>query len=165
MYSPYNVKRAQALAWVRANAAVLLLVILAAGGMFGYSEYTDATVEAEVTCADSLNTQAVVTASRYLVLRGKVEAGGQFIQAATVMASRDTPRRASAPCVEPLCSSEQTDSDGDFAIDLTKIKARNGDDIILSVEKQGVGYVTDRVTVDVRAIDVKAVPLRVELRP
>jgi hypothetical protein len=170
-YSPGVERRARWLAWLRANAAALVLAIAAPIAAWFYSASRvehfarEAAVEAQgritelesalASANDVVNDEVSRTAARYLVLKGLVMFGQQPIANAEVRASAGVP--TAGECAAPDCTSDRTTSAGEFVLDLTRIKAQNGDDIRVSVNADGFKPFSKLVRVDVRAMDV-AVP-------
>jgi hypothetical protein len=83
-----------------------------------------------------------------------ISAEGNNIGAATVMASRQDEVHDATACEEPSCTHDGTKTDGSFRLDLTRIQARSGDDIVLSVVKRGFAFDSRQIKVDVRAMHV-----------
>jgi hypothetical protein len=116
-----------------------------------------------------VNDAVAKAASKFLVLKGVVTAEGQGVDGATVMVTHqgDQPP-AKSSCQEPDCTSSATRSDGNFKIDLTKIKANSGDDIVMWVtgppDRNFKPYSKD-ITVDVRAMEAGTTPQNVVLVP
>ena len=111
--------------------------------------------EQQAGANEAWNEELSRTAARYLVLKGVVLAAQKPIPNARVAASFDA--EVSSACEEPACTWQRTTSAGEFRLDLTKIRAQNGDDIVLSVSAPGFQSFSKQVRVDVRAID-SAVP-------
>ena len=112
---------------------------------------------------EAVNEEVSRTAARFLILKGVVLAGGKPIEGARVVASLDP--EASPTCSEPDCTSQRTTSAGEFRLDLTRIRAQNGDDIVLIVTAEGFRPFSKQVRVDVRAIDVGVPAHTVALTP
>jgi hypothetical protein len=166
-YSPGREKRARAVSWLRSNVLALIFVMTALGAL-GYGRSIAAAAKRQVAtvedkCNSALNSELVTAASQYLVLSGKVVSETGNVHGATVMASRDQEVTDPSACREPQCTYRTTTTEGEFRIDLTKIQARNGDDIVLSIVKPGFRFFSDDVKVDIRAIDVRASPQRLTL--
>jgi TIR domain len=159
LYSPWRERVVASGAWVRRQwLAVLCLVLGAALTLYGARQVADARREAQLTereTTDALNTEVVRTAARFMILKGAVLSGTQGISGATVMASKQAAVREADQCLEPSCTLNLTDSDGEFRIDLTRIQAENGDDIVLSVNARGFAFFSQNVRLDVRAMDVR----------
>jgi hypothetical protein len=68
-----------------------------------------------------------------------------------------------AKCEEPDCTKAITTTEGEFTIDLTKIKANNGDSVVLSVIRPGFAFFSKALEVDVRAMDQGTAPQSVVL--
>jgi hypothetical protein len=145
-------RRARAAAWVRSNWWALGVMAIGLGAA-AYPRSPGAVADPSIDAA--LNAEVVRTAARFLVLRGTVLAGEQPVQGASVMASRDNEVRNPADCLEPQCTLRRTTSDGEFLIDLTRIQAQNGDDIVMSVDAPGFAFFSRNLKVDVRAVDVR----------
>ena len=112
---------------------------------------------------EAMNEEVSRVASRYLVLKGVVLSRGRPVPRAKVFASLKT--GVSADCEEPSCTSAITTSAGEFRLDLARIEAQNGDDVLLSVVAPGFELFTKNVHVDVRAMDVGLPAHTVTLNP
>jgi hypothetical protein len=164
---------------MRANAAAWLIAAAAVVGawFYGNTRAEDARREAtdeaqrrihelEVALSganDVVNDEVSKTAARYLVLKGVVSSQGRPIAGARVMASHN-PEMGSS-CDPPECTHDVTTTEGQFRLDLTRIRAQNGDDIRLSVSAQGFELFSNLVTLDVRAMAATATAHKVDLRP
>jgi TIR domain len=178
-YSPSAEQRARVVQWLRANAAVLLLAAALPVAAWYYSaarvgevgraaaaeaQRRIAELEAALTNAnDVVNDEVTRTAARYLVLKGIVMSGPQPVANAQVRASASA--TSSGECAAPDCTSDLTTTAGEFVLDLTKIRAQNGDDIRLSVTAEGFKLFSKLVRVDVRAMDVAVPAQSVDLEP
>ncbi len=108
--------------------------------------------EAATQAIEAVNEEVSRTAAGYLVLKGRVESSQGPVSRARVVASLEP--NPDDNCKEPDCTSDNTDSAGEFLLNLTKIYAKDEDHIILSVMSDGFDPFTKRVRLDVRAIDV-----------
>jgi TIR domain-containing protein len=162
-YSPFRERSARAGAWLKTNAALVLLTIMLAGGTMAYGAYNEVALNAEGNCVDALNEGVVNAAARYLTLKGRVVSGPRNVPDAIVMASHGTDVKDPAACQEPGCTLTRTTTEGQFTIPLTRIQARDGDDVVLSVVKAGFNFFSQEVRVDVRAMDAKVAPQIVSL--
>jgi hypothetical protein len=111
-----------------------------------------------------LNAGQLADASRTYVLKGVVMStqGGAPVDQATVMVSRDEVREPSA-CAEGDCTKTTTLTDGTFTLDLTRITAGQGDEVVLSVTSPGFRFYSTRLTVDVRATNAGNAPQNIRL--
>jgi hypothetical protein len=166
-YGRYGSWQSRFFASVRNNAAVLVgaAIVVAATLVYGSVRVRESQQRAEALqqaldqqqagANEAWNEELSRTAARYLILKGVVLAGQKPIANARVAASLDV--EASPTCEAPDCTWQRTTSAGEFRLDLTKIRAQNGDDIVLSVSAPGFQSFSKQVRVDVRAID-SAVP-------
>ena len=181
-YGPSGQRKARTMAWLKAHAITLLVAAAALIGVAFYSgwlikqseraveeagrrisDLEDQLTRAANDANQAVNDEVSRTAARYLILKGVVtDPSRQPIARARVLASLSS--EPAKECSEPDCTWEPTDSAGEFRIDLTKIRAQNGDDIVLLVVAQGFEPFTKRVRVDVRAIDVGVPAHSVTLR-
>jgi len=180
-YSPFGERVGHARAWLKANAAAVLVAGLAVVAVALYNgmqlaearrtaeaaQQQLATLNGELTKTrtdyiEAMNEEVSRTASRYLILKGVVMSAQQPVVHATVTASLSA---VGADCEEPECTSGITTSLGEFRLDLARIQAQNGDDVLLSVMKPGFEVFTKNVRVDVRAMDVGLPAHTVALRP
>jgi len=171
-YSPAVEKRARAVTRLKRYAAGWIL--LAAGlGTVVYGSWLVRVARSAATGADKSETEAIVgknedlaaSASRYLVLKGRVTSANAAVHGATVMVSREGEVRDPSACEEPDCTKRTTTTDGEFTIVLTKIKVQSGDSVVLSVESPGFEFFSKELVVDVRAMDVATAPQSVRLVP
>jgi hypothetical protein len=159
-------KRARAASWLKRHA--LGLTLMAAGlGMLGYGSWLarvapsqDATGASarESAALQHFNDTLASTASRFLVLKGRVTSSQGGVQDAAVMVSLTGDVKDPAACVEPDCTKRITTTDGSFTIDLSKIKATSGDTVLLRVVMPGFRPFSKELEVDVRATDAGATP-------
>lgn len=182
VYGPLGEWKARAVAWLKTHAAALILAGIAIAGLviYGNSLVTRANRAADearqravalegelkkaVTGAnEAMNEELSRTAARYLILKGVVMAGQTPIPRARVVASLESD--VPANCGEPACTFQNTTSAGEFRLNLTKIYAQNGDDIVLTVTAPGFEVFTKQVRVDVRAMDVGVPGHTVTLKP
>jgi hypothetical protein len=184
-YSPFGERRMQAVAWLRAHAAALaiagLLVVVAAFSAWQriqqlqdelgsawqrIQQSQDELGEILAGANQTVNEEVARTAARYLLLKGVVVSGQTPIPRATVMATLNENLGADETCEEPECTERVTTSEGEFLLDLTRIQARNGDHILLTVKAPpGFEDFSKQVRVDVRAMDVSVPAQTVALRP
>lgn len=159
LYAPWRERLVACSGWVRRQwLAVLCLILGAALTMYGARQIAAVRRDALLTereTTDALNTEVLRTAARFMILKGAVLTGAEGVTGATVMASKNAAVRDPAQCLEPECTRNLTDSDGEFRIDLTRIQAQNGDDIVLSVIAPGFAFFSQNVRLDVRAMDVR----------
>jgi hypothetical protein len=85
------------------------------------------------------------------------------VHGAIVMVSLEDDVQDPSACQEPACTKKTTTTEGEFTIDLTKIKARSGDGVVLSVVKPGFAFFSKELVVDVRAMDAGTAPQSVVL--
>lgn len=175
-YSPSRERRARVASWLRRNAAVLAVMLLSLAGLWAFNARRLASAErraaeaeaqqqvlqtqlTEVIAAanEAVNEEISRTAARFLVLKGVVLHGGEPVSQATVFVSRERP---DSGCGPPDCESDTTTTAGEFRLDLTRIQAQNGEDVLLSVMAPGYQMFSKQVRVDVRAMDV-ALPAQV----
>jgi hypothetical protein len=117
--------------------------------------------------ADQLNTVVVNAVAPYLKLKGKVTSADGDVSGATVMVARSTvkdPAACSQMSAQAGCVQDVTTADGQYTLDLTKIQARHGEEVVLNIVKDGFVFFDKKVTVDVRAMDITAVPQTYTLR-
>ena len=181
-YSPFGERVGHARAWLKANAAAVLIAGLAVVAVALYNgmqlaearrtaeaaQQQVATLNEELTKTrtdyiEAMNEEVSRTASRYLILKGVVMSAQQPVARATVTASLRAD--VGADCEEPECTSGITTSLGEFRLDLASIQAQNGDDVLLTVMAPGFEVFTKNVRLDVRAMDVGLPAHTVALRP
>ncbi len=153
LYSVSRERLGRTGAWIKHNAAMLVLILALGGIAWASSAKADGIENAESECSAIVNEQTANTADRYLVLKGRVLSGDTAIDDATVMASRESAVRDPAACQEPDCTRASTTTQGQFRISLVKIRAHENDDIVLSVVKPGFRFFSQNVRLDVRAMD------------
>jgi hypothetical protein len=171
-YGSSRERRTKATAWFKAHAVILLVaaaVMMATALYSGWLVRRSGTAVAEARrqigeledkltnvindATQTVNEELSRNAAKYLILKGVVsDPSRRPIARARVMASHSS--EPPEECAEPDCTSGPTDSAGEFRLDLSKIRAENGDDIVLVVEAPGFESFTKRVRVDVRAIEV-----------
>ena len=96
--------------------------------------------------------QAVRLAREALILqtvRARVTSATGGIGGATVMASRDREVQDPQNCFEPDCTKATTTTSGEFTLDLTRIHARYGDPVVLSVVSPGFAFYSRWASVQV----------------
>lgn len=167
-FSPMAERRDRAVAWIKAQASALLLAAVALAGIVVWyrsqvEELNRKLDEVQASANEAVNEEISRTAARYLILRGVVESGQRPVAKARVAASWESD--ALPDCEAPKCTFQSTTSAGEFKLDLTKIRAQNGDDIVLTVTAPGFEVFTKQVRVDVRAIDVGVPSHIVALKP
>jgi hypothetical protein len=182
-YGPSGERKARAAAWFKAHAAMLFVSAAAVIAIALYSTWLVGQsrtavdearrqigeLENQLTNAindanQAVNEELSRNAAKYLILKGVVtDANRRPVAKARVVASLSS--EPPTECVEPDCTWEPTDSAGEFRIDLSKIRAQNGDDIVLLVAAPGFESFTKRVRVDVRAIEVNLPGHLVTLKP
>lgn len=178
-YSPRGERAGKARAWLTANAAALLMagVAVIAAALYISARLTEARRAVETArqehaeqltrtrteYIEAMNEEVSRTASRYLILKGVVLSRQQPVARARVLASLSA--EVGPTCEEPVCTSGITTSAGEFRLDLARIQAQNGDDVLLSVLAPGFEAFTKNVRVDVRAMDVGLPAHTVALRP
>lgn len=171
-YGPSGERKTKAIAWLKAHAVILLVAAAAVIGTALYSgwlvrqsgsaveearrqigELENKLTNAINDATQTVNEELSRNAAKYLVLKGVVsDPSRRPVARARVIASHSS--EPPQECAEPDCTWGPTDSTGEFRIDLSKIRAENGDDIVLLVEAPGFESFTKRVRVDVRAIEV-----------
>jgi hypothetical protein len=161
-YSAADARRTRAAAWLRGHwAAILMMAIGLGAGAYGLRPREPVVVTPPAEGDGDLlarNDDFGAVAARYLILRGTVMSGAGPVEGATVMASRLNEVRESAACQEPDCTWVNTRTEGEFLLDLTRIRVDNGDDIVLSVVAPDFRFFSQNVKVDVRAADVRLAP-------
>jgi hypothetical protein len=178
-YSPFVERKTRTLMWLRTNAAALLIAVVApvvawflstakvqnaARAAANEAQQRIAELETALNGAnDVVNDEVSRTAARFLVLKGVVLSDDQPVANARVTASLNAD--PGAECVEPVCTHSLTTTDGGFRLDLTKIRAQNGDDILLKVAAEGFDPVSKLVKLDVRAMDSASPAQTVGLKP
>lgn len=168
-YAPGVERRQRLVGWLKRSAAGLLLAVVgvAALAMAGWPRPSPPDVEplpvGNVDLLEQMNNALAESAARYLVLKGRVSSGQGGLHGAIVMVSREGERTDPEACVEPDCTKRATTTDGEFTIDLTRIQARNGDPVVMSVVKPGYQFFSRELEVDVRAMDVRTAPQNVQL--
>jgi predicted small secreted protein len=180
-YSHLGQRRSQALAWLRHHVAALLLGVAIAGAALLYGHallrsaqadnenlrdtiagLNDQLANVQGRYVEAMNEELSRTASRFLVLKGVVTSGQEPVAGARVVASQlsDPPD----DCQEPVCTAARTTSDGEFRLELARIQAQNGEDVLLTVHAPGFQEFTKNLRVDVRAMDVGLPAHKVALR-
>jgi hypothetical protein len=163
-YSVSAEKRARAVSWLK-RYAVTLVLVAASLGILAYRFRPAGSQGEAVATADALtkfNDEMFKSAAKYLKLKGRVTTATGGVHGATVMVSRDEVEDP-AKCEEPDCTKAITTTEGEFTIDLTKIKANNGDSVVLSVIRPGFAFFSKALEVDVRAMDQGTAPQSVVL--
>jgi hypothetical protein len=170
-YSLAAENRARGVSWLKRNG--LGLALAAAGiSMLAYGTWIararpalQATIDGarEAATLQEFNNSLANNAAKYLVLKGRVTSTQSSVHEATVMVSLDGEVQDPAKCEEPACTKKTTTTAGEFSIDLTKIQARNGDSVVLSVVKPGFAFFSKELVVDVRAMDAGTAPQSVVL--
>jgi hypothetical protein len=151
------------------HAAGLVLALAGTAALLGTAWRAPASPEpetqrsGEIDLIQELNEAVAATAARYLVLKGRVTSGETGLHGATVMVARDGERSDPASCQEPECTRRTTTTDGQFSLDLTRIQARNGDPVFISVVRDGYEFFSRELEVDVRAMDIRTAPQTVVL--
>ena len=166
-YSVAAEKRARTMSWLKRHAAGLVLAV-AGLAMLVYGSlratpvpHDDSAIEAATI--QQLNDAQASIAETFLVLKGRVIAGQAPVHGATVMVSREGEVQDPSACEEPACTKRTTTTEGEFSLNLTKIKARNGDPVVLSVVREGFAFFSKELRVDVRAMDAGTAPQTVAL--
>jgi hypothetical protein len=164
-YSIARERRDRAVAWLKSHAAALAIAALGFGTLAygatlasrsaGDPRGTDASVD--------LNSLVVSIVAEYMIFKGTVASSTGPVHAAAVMVSREGEVRRPEDCALPTCTFATTRTDGGFTIDLTRIQAQKGNNVVLSVSKPDFKFMSREVTVDVRAMDVGAAPMNVLL--
>jgi hypothetical protein len=163
-------KRARAMSWLKRHAAGLIL--MAGGlGMLTYGSWlararppeTAIASAREAATLQEFNDTLASNASKFLVLKGRVTSAQSGVHGATVMVSLEGEVQDPSACREPACTKKSTTTEGEFTIDLTKIQARNGDSVVLSVVTPGFAFFSKEIVVDVRAMDAGTAPQTVVL--
>ncbi len=171
LYSLAGEKRTRTMSWLKRNAAGLVLVV-AGLAMLVYAGLRQAPVPhddsaIEAATIQQLNEAQASIAEMFLVLKGRVTSGSgpgsSPVHGATVMVSREGEVQDPSTCEEPACTKRTTTTEGEFTLNLTKIKARNGDPVVLSVVKPGFAFFSKELRVDVRAMDAGTAPQSVAL--
>lgn len=171
-YSLSAEKRMRAVSWFKGHA--LGLALMAVGlGMLGYGSWLarvassqqapTGTSDREAAALQQFNNTLASTAAKYLVLKGRVMSAQSGVHGATVMVSLTGEVKDASACLEPDCTKKATTTEGSFTIDLTKIQARNGDSVILSVVAPNLPFFSKELVVDVRAMEAGTAPLSVML--
>lgn len=165
-YSEATERAARLAGWLTRHAAGLLLAVVGVSALMAALWAGRGDVrppqDPAVTLV-TLNEALAANAARYLVLKGRVTTGQAAVHGATVMVARDTEHTDPADCVEPDCTQRRTTTDGEFSIDLTRIQARDGDPVFISVVREGFEFFSRELEVDVRAMDVGTAPQTVVL--
>ncbi len=151
-------RRTRAIAWVKRNGGGFLLGLGLATATYGLVSLGAANHGAT---PGQVNDEVVRIVAPYLKLKGKVTSPEGDVSGATVMVARETVRDPAA--CQAGCVQTQTKANGEYTIDLTRIQARNGEEVVLSIVKEGFVFFDKPVFVDVRAMDVTAVPQTVTL--
>jgi hypothetical protein len=171
-YGPSGERKTKAVAWLKGHAAMLLVAAAAVVAIAFYSgwlvrqsrtavdearqqidELENKLTNAVNDANQAVNEELSRSVAKYLILKGVVtDSSRRPVPKARVIASLSS--EPPKECIEPDCTWEPTDSAGEFRIDLSKIRAQNGDDIVLLVEARGFEAFTKRVRVDVRAVEV-----------
>jgi hypothetical protein len=141
---------------------VTLIAVI--GAWYGYTILKDARHETDVARQEAIQLQRQLssanvvvndeiskTAARYLQLKGVVKSQKQPVSGAHVVASLET--NVPGDCAPPVCTRDDTTSEGEFLLDLTKIHALKDDEIVLHVTAPEFDAFSKRVKLDVRAID------------
>lgn len=165
-YSVARERRETAVSWVRRHWPTLALAPAIALAALGYVAAALNDAEETARRVDvQRNNETAALVSRFLVLTGTVvsQTDSQAVADALVMASRSQDVKDRAGCVEPLCTSWTTDTDGKFSIDLTRISAEKEDTVTLIVTKDGFAPNRKLIRVDVRAMDATVAPQSVRL--
>jgi hypothetical protein len=165
-YSESVERTARLVGWLTRHAAGIVLAMLGAAALLA-AVWAGPRAPAEdedgpVTLV-TLNEALAANAARYLVLKGRVTSGDSGVHGATVMVARDGEVADPESCVEPACTRRSTTTDGEFSIDLTRIQARDGDPVFISVVRDGFEFFSRELEVDVRAMDVRTAPQTVVL--
>jgi hypothetical protein len=170
-YSLSVEKRSRALAWLRAHGLGLVLAVLGLGAL-AYSRRTPPVTSARAPSAPAADVGVLLNynddiarnAARFLLLKGRITSKGAAVQDAAVMVSREQVTDPSK-CTEPDCTTVKTTTEGQFTLELTKIRAADGDPVILSVAKPGFAFSSRELDIDVRATDGGSAPQDVALVP
>jgi hypothetical protein len=169
-YALGSERRARAMSWVGRHAIGLVLalagaVALAAAGRTALEPPPDVQTggAGDVDALQEMNNAIAASASRFLVLKGRVTNGQTGVHGATVMVARDGERTDPDACEEPECTKRTTTTDGEFTINLTRIQVQNGDPVVMSVVRDGFEFFSRELEVDVRAMDVRTAPQNVIL--
>jgi hypothetical protein len=170
-YSLSTERRVRAISWLKRHAVALIL--MAAGlGMLTYggwlvrvasSQETTGTGGREAVSLQEFNDILASNAATFLRLKGRVTSSQSAVHGAAVMVSREGDVQDPSACLEPACTKKTTTTEGEFTIDLTKIQASNGDNVVLSVAKPGFAFFSKELVVDVRAMDAGTAPQSVAL--
>ena len=164
-YSARAERRAQLITWANRRGVALVVTLIAfIGALYGYTLLRDARREVEAASQqviqlqrdlsganDVVNDEVSKTAARYLQLKGVVKWREQPVLGAHIVASLET--NVPGDCAPPVCTRDDTTSEGEFLLDLTKIGALKDDDIVLHVTAPEFDTFSKRVKLDVRAID------------
>ncbi len=166
-YSLAAEKRARTVSWLTRHAMGLMLAV-AGLGMLVYGSTRAVPVPhddlaAEAAAIQQLNDAQASIAGTFLVLKGRVISGQTPVHGAEVMASLDGEVQDPSGCIEPQCTKRSTTTEGEFSLNLTKIHARNGDPVVLSVVRPGFAFFSKELRVDVRAMDAGTAPQTVAL--
>jgi hypothetical protein len=166
-YSWGRERRSKAVSWFARHAAALALapIMLVVGWWYGGSPVQESIDQVAAQAAAGQNQELSALAARYLILNGTVNSqeDNRPIAEALVMASKDQAVKEQSACREPECTYRKTYTNGEFSIDLTRIKAEKEDQITLTVVKPGFETVSESLRVDVRAMDVRVAPQTVKL--
>jgi hypothetical protein len=169
-YSLSVERRGRAVAWLRAHAVGVVLAAVGLGAV-AYSRVVatnappaTSTAAPDVGVLLNYNQDIERNASRFLLLKGRVTSKSAAVQDASVMVSREQVTDPSK-CTEPDCTKVSTTTEGQFTLELTKIRAADGDPVILSVSKPGFAFASRELDIDVRATDGGSSPQDVALVP
>jgi hypothetical protein len=139
------------------TAALMLVIILL---------LWRSTVQARIDTLEELvlqrNEELAGLASRYFVLRGQVLRLAKPVPEARVLVSRDDLQNPTT-CDRPSCTSAITDAEGRFTLDLTNVRAIQGDNLVLTVERSGYQRYSRKITVMVSVTDASSTPVEVRL--
>jgi hypothetical protein len=141
--------------------------MLGIGWYYGRAPLENSIDQIAVQAAAGQNQELSALAARYLILNGTVNSqeDNKPVAEAIVFASKDQAVREVSRCQEPECTFRKTYTNGEFSIDLTRIKVEKEDQITLTVVKDGYETVSEPLRVDVRAMDVSVAPQTVKLPP
>ena len=130
-YSSARERRSKVVSWIGRHAAAFVLapLMLVSGWYYGRAPLENSIDQVAVQAAAGQNQELSALAARYLILNGTVNSkdGNTPISEALVFASRDQAVREESKCREPECTFRKTVTNGEFSIDLTRIKAEKED--------------------------------------
>jgi hypothetical protein len=169
LYSLPVERRQRATAWFRAHALGLVLITagvgtLAYGGWLVANAPSPSASATDVGALVNYNSSITNDVGRFFVVKGHVMSKQGAVHNAVVMVSLNEVQEPSK-CQEPDCTKDNTTTEGEFTLVLTKIKATDGDRVVVSVAKPGFAFFSRELDVDVRATDAGTAPQTLMLVP